>query len=46
MYNRLLEERIARYLFRGRVVTLLGARRVGKTTLAQKLLANYWRFLV
>jgi len=41
MIPRLLEQRIEERLFRGRVITLFGARRVGKTTLAQKILENH-----
>ena len=41
MITRLLEQRIEERLFRGRVITLFGARRVGKTTLAQKILSNH-----
>lgn len=41
MLERLLEKRIDQYLFRGRVLTILGARRVGKTTLAKKILATH-----
>lgn len=41
MIKRILEQRIEQYLFRGRVVSLLGARRTGKTTLVKSLLAKY-----
>ncbi|MBP7962344.1 MAG: ATP-binding protein [Caldilineaceae bacterium] len=41
MIPRLLEQRIEERLFRGRVITLFGARRVGKTTLVQKILENH-----
>ena len=41
MLERLLEHRVKQYLFRGRVVTILGARRVGKTTLVKKLIDAY-----
>lgn len=41
MIPRLLETTIRRYLFRGRVVLIYGARRVGKTTLVKELLAQY-----
>jgi predicted AAA+ superfamily ATPase len=41
MITRILESTINRYLFRGRVVIIYGARRVGKTTLVQKLLAQH-----
>lgn len=41
MITRILESTINRYLFRGRVVIIYGARRVGKTTLVQKVLAQY-----
>ena len=41
MITRLLQTKINQHLFRGRVVTLFGARRVGKTTLAQVILAQH-----
>mgnify|MGYP002623498749 CR=1 FL=1 len=41
MITRLLEQRIEERLFRGRVITLFGARRVGKTTLVQKILKKH-----
>jgi len=41
MFNRILEKRIEQYLFRGRVVIIYGPRRVGKTTLVKKVLANH-----
>lgn len=41
MIPRLLEQRIEERLFRGRVITLFGARRVGKTTLVKKILENH-----
>ena len=41
MINRILEKDIERYLFRGRIVTLYGPRRVGKTTLVRKILINH-----
>ena len=41
MISRLIEKRIEERLFRGRVITLFGARRVGKTTLVQKILENH-----
>ena len=41
MIDRILEKEIERYLFRGRVVTLYGPRRVGKTTLVRKILTNH-----
>jgi len=41
MIKRLLQPRIERVLFRGRVILLWGARRVGKTTMAQSLLAAH-----
>lgn len=39
--TRVLESTIKRYLFRGRVVIIYGARRVGKTTLVNGLLNEY-----
>ena len=41
MIPRLLEPLITSYLFRGRTVVLYGARRVGKTTLVNKILATH-----
>jgi len=41
MITRLLQAKINEYLFRGRIVTLFGARRVGKTTLAHALLTQH-----
>ena len=41
MIARLVEQRIEERLFRGRVITLFGARRVGKTTLVKKILENH-----
>lgn len=41
MFARLLEAQIEKYLFRGRVIVLYGARRVGKTTLVKQLLAKH-----
>lgn len=41
MITRILEATVNRYLFRGRVVIIYGARRVGKTTLVKRILAQY-----
>jgi predicted AAA+ superfamily ATPase len=41
MIERTISGRIAARLFKGRVITLLGARRVGKTTLVKALLQLY-----
>lgn len=41
MISRLLEPLIHRYLFRGRTIIIYGARRVGKTVLAKKILASF-----
>jgi len=41
MIDRVLEKDIEQYLFRGRVITIYGARRVGKTTLVKKVLQNH-----
>ncbi len=41
MYTRLLEASIENYLFRGRVIVLYGARRVGKTTLVKHILSKH-----
>lgn len=41
MISRLLETQIEHHLFRGRVIVLYGARRVGKTTLVKHLLVQH-----
>lgn len=41
MIQRTIATTIEQHLFKGRVVTLLGARRVGKTTVAQELLQRH-----
>jgi predicted AAA+ superfamily ATPase len=41
MITRTLEQRIEQHLFRGRVITMLGARRTGKTTLVNAILAKH-----
>lgn len=41
--NRDLEKNIESWLFKGKIVILYGARQVGKTTLAKKLLKKYGR---
>lgn len=41
IYPRLLESRIKNHLFKGKVVIIYGARRVGKTTLVNKIQAEY-----
>lgn len=41
MIMRLLQSKIEKQMFRGRAVILYGARRVGKTTLAQQILINH-----
>ena len=41
MITRTIEKRIEQHLFRGRVITLFGARRTGKTTLVNALLAKH-----
>lgn len=41
MITRLLESTVKRYLFRGRVIVIYGARRVGKTTLVKRILEQY-----
>lgn len=41
MIQRLIEPLIHRYLFRGRTIIIYGARRVGKTVLAEKILEEY-----
>lgn len=40
MYKRLLQKTIENNLFKGKVIILLGARQVGKTTLVKELLNN------
>jgi len=39
--DRILEKQIEEWLFKGKVITVFGARQVGKTTIVQKLLAKY-----
>ena len=41
MIQRMLQEEVIEHLFQGRVVTILGARRVGKTTLAKTILERF-----
>lgn len=41
MITRLLQDRINQFLFRGRIISVFGARRVGKTTLVRALLAQH-----
>jgi len=41
MIDRILEKDIEHYLFRRRVITIYGARRVGKTTLVKRVLQNH-----
>jgi predicted AAA+ superfamily ATPase len=41
MIDRAITDHIMRRLFKGRVITLMGARRVGKTTLVKTLLAKF-----
>lgn len=41
LIQRILETTLKRYLFRGRVVVIYGARRVGKTTLVKQILETY-----
>lgn len=41
IYPRLLEQRITNHLFKGKVVIIYGARRVGKTTLVKKIQSEY-----
>ena len=41
MIQRTISEQIATRLFKGRVITILGARRVGKTTLVRALLERF-----
>ncbi len=41
MIYRTVMDRMDKYLFRGRVVSLMGARRVGKTTLVKEILRRY-----
>lgn len=39
--DRILEKQIEEWLFKGKTITIFGARQVGKTTMVQKLLAKY-----
>lgn len=41
IYPRLLEDRIKRYLFKGKAVIIYGARRVGKTTLVKEIQSEH-----
>ncbi len=41
MITRLLQSQLERYLFRGRIIVLYGARRVGKTTLVKQILTTH-----
>jgi len=41
MIQRTISEQVATRLFKGRVITILGARRVGKTTLVKTLLVRF-----
>ncbi|MDP2364231.1 MAG: ATP-binding protein [Ignavibacteria bacterium] len=41
MISRLLENIVSNSLFKGKTIIIYGARQVGKTTLAQKILENY-----
>ncbi|MFH1561423.1 MAG: ATP-binding protein [Patescibacteria group bacterium] len=40
-YRRLIEEKIEKSLFKGKIIVIYGARQVGKTTLAQKILKDH-----
>jgi hypothetical protein len=42
MYKRILEEKIKNDFFSGKIIMLLGARQIGKTTLVEEILKkNY-----
>jgi predicted AAA+ superfamily ATPase len=41
MIKRTIQKRIEEYLFKGKVIILIGARQVGKTTMIKMLQANY-----
>lgn len=41
IYPRLIEKRIKEHLFKGKAIIIYGARRVGKTTLVQKIQSAY-----
>lgn len=41
LFKRKIEEKIARYIGKGKVLLIFGPRQAGKTTLAKKLLAQY-----
>lgn len=43
LINRDIEKNIKNWLFKGKIIILYGARQVGKTTLAKKLLKEYGR---
>jgi len=41
MINRILQKKIEKELFKGKIVVIYGARQVGKTTLVKQILENY-----
>ncbi len=41
VYSRYLEKEVEKIMFKGKVIMLLGARQVGKTTLVEHVLSNY-----
>ncbi|MCK4525710.1 MAG: AAA family ATPase, partial [Candidatus Andersenbacteria bacterium] len=41
MINRLIEPKITKNLFKGKVIIIYGARQVGKTTLSKKILNDF-----
>ncbi|GHV22593.1 hypothetical protein FACS189428_4890 [Clostridia bacterium] len=41
MYQRILQDQLQKNFFSGNIIMLLGARQIGKTTLATELLKSY-----
>jgi len=41
LYQRIIQKKIEENLFKGKVIVIYGARRVGKTTLVKQILTNY-----
>ncbi|MBN2174636.1 MAG: ATP-binding protein [Bacteroidales bacterium] len=41
LYNRAIKQKIEEFLFRGKVIIIYGARRVGKTTLSKQIIGSF-----
>jgi predicted AAA+ superfamily ATPase len=41
MYQRILQDQLQKDFFSGKVIMLLGARQIGKTTLVEEILKQY-----